>query len=205
LVEAVEDIYAGLVLVEQKCIELDQVDTLPSTGHLETWILSYDSERNRALVNLHRINWRDHYDFLQASQHPQGSPKLRALPIKYTMAARLWRHAIHQYLECLRLRLPDSFEFIDQVVAETYALMCLLEETVPNFSETWLECKADLAQYRMTITVDPSARATWNAVAAEQYTRVLQEDDTVGRIYHHLAVLENPNYLRCLFGHLKAV
>lgn len=112
------------------------------------WILSYDSGQNQALVDLHRTNWREHHDFLLASHHPRASPQLRALAKKYAMPARLWRHAIHEFLECMRHRLPDSFESMSQTVADTFALMCLLEETVPGLFEIWLECRADLARYR---------------------------------------------------------
>ncbi|KND87260.1 hypothetical protein TOPH_08112 [Tolypocladium ophioglossoides CBS 100239] len=101
LVAEVKGIYAGLVMIESKCIEYDSSQ--------ETNQLS--QEQYHALIALHRSVLHEHHDFFLASQHPSASEALRRLASKYAMPARMWRHGIHSFLELLRHKLPDSLEF----------------------------------------------------------------------------------------------
>ncbi|KAF3760064.1 hypothetical protein M406DRAFT_224799, partial [Cryphonectria parasitica EP155] len=80
-------------------------------------------EQFQALLSLHRILLYEHHDFLTASCHPNVSFALRELVTKYAMPARI---------TFIRL---------------TYAMMSVLEETVPWYREIWMECKGDLARY----------------------------------------------------------
>ena len=70
LVIEVKDIYAGLVMVEAKSIDIDDQNSNPS----------YESdltrERWQALIALHKTLLHEHHDFLLASQHPSASPAL---------------------------------------------------------------------------------------------------------------------------------
>lgn len=204
LVAEVKGIYAGLVLVESKCIELDAnlaeeagaapadsgkdtVDTgldtdaltketkseserkpeteLPEFRQLgdqslykkignEYWVLidsqwvpSLDAEQYAALMAPHRTLLHDHHDFFLASQHPSGSVALERLPAKYDMPARMWRHGIHSFLEVMRKRHVESAEHMACFIILAYEMVTSLEETVPRFRDTWIECKADLARY----------------------------------------------------------
>lgn len=100
LVAEVKGIYAGLVMVEAKCIEVDNKQaTLASepAGHPKL-----NNEQWQALIALHRTLLHEHHDFFLASQHPSASPALRRLAAKYAMPARMWRHGIHSFLELLR-------------------------------------------------------------------------------------------------------
>lgn len=142
IIEA-KEIYASLVEVEKKCLEICQQQS-QTTNELS-------NEQWQALIVLHRTLLHEHHDFLLASQHPTASPALRQLPTKYDMQARMWRHGIHFFLELLRHRLPFSLEHMLTFFHLSYQMMGLMMESVPAFHETWIECLGDLARYRMAI------------------------------------------------------
>lgn len=103
LVAEVKGIYAGLVMVEAKCIEVDnkQASLAQSDPAGQPKL---NNEQWQALIALHRTLLHEHHDFFLASQHPSASPALRRLASKYAMPARMWRHGIHSFLELLRHR-----------------------------------------------------------------------------------------------------
>ena len=140
LVNEVKGIYAGLVMVERKCVEITQ-QRANSASKLS-------NDQWQALIALHRTLLHEHHDFFLASQHPTASPALRRLANKYAMPARMWRHGIHSFLELLRQQLPDSLDHMLAFVYIAYSMMALLMESVPSFLETWIECLGDLARYR---------------------------------------------------------
>lgn len=144
LVAEVKGIYAGLVMVESKCIEVDNAQNSSNTDTSSK--LNHDQWK--ALIALHRTLLHEHHDFFLASQHPSASPALRRLASKYAMPARMWRHGIHSFLELLRHRLPTSLEHMLTFIYLAYSMMALLYETVPAFEDTWIECLGDLGRYR---------------------------------------------------------
>ena len=198
LVNEVKGIYAGLVMVEKKCVEIDQQQA-STTNKLS-------DEQWQALIALHRTLLHEHHDFFLASQHPSSSPALRRLAVKYAMPARMWRHGIHSFLELLRHRLPDSLDHMLAFVYLAYSMMALLMESVPSFEETWIECLGDLARYRMAIEeADLRDREVWSGVARMWYNKAADKSPNVGRIQHHLAVLARPNIVQQLFYYSKAL
>ena len=64
LVNQVKGIYAGLVMVEKKCIESCTLQGGPSSAK------SLSNEQWQALAALHRKLLHEHHDFFLASQHP---------------------------------------------------------------------------------------------------------------------------------------
>ncbi|EMT73750.1 hypothetical protein FOC4_g10000809 [Fusarium odoratissimum] len=159
------------------------------------WIRSLRIEQYAALIALHRTNLHEHYDFLLASQHPSASPALRGLAAKYNMPARMWKHGIHSFLEVLRTRLPESQDIMEQFIILAYGIISLMSETVPSFRLTWVECKGDLARYGMAVEErDMNVRECWRNTAREEYTQARNDDPTVGRLYHHLAILVQPRF-----------
>jgi hypothetical protein len=108
LASEVKSIYAGLTMVETKCIHVDRAQA--AAPHDPTQKLAPDHWQ--ALIALHRTLLHEHHDFFLASQHPSASPALRRLAAKYTMPARMWKHGIHSFLELLRRRLPDSLDYM---------------------------------------------------------------------------------------------
>jgi hypothetical protein len=201
LVAEVKGIYAGLVMVENKCIE---VDTAQSSNTDENSKLN--NEQWQALIALHRTLLHEHHDFFLASQHPSASPALRRLASKYAMPARMWRHGIHSFLELLRHRLPASLEHMLTFLYLAYSMTALLYETVPAFEDTWIECLGDLGRYRMAIEDDDIRdREIWTGVSRHWYSKAAAKSPTTGRLYHHLAILARPNVLQQLFYYSKSL
>jgi Est1-like DNA/RNA binding protein len=201
LVAEVKGIYAGLILVETKCIEVD--NTQNAQTELGTTL---KNEQWQALIALHRTLLHEHHDFFLASQHPSAAPALRRLATKYAMPARMWRHGIHSFLELLRYRLPASLEHMLSFIYLAYSMMALLYETVPAFEETWIECLGDLGRYRMAIEDDDIRhREVWTTVSRNWYSKASDKAPTTGRLYHHLAILARPNGFQQLFYYTKSM
>ncbi|KAE9374243.1 hypothetical protein N431DRAFT_455027 [Stipitochalara longipes BDJ] len=207
LVAEVKGIYAGLVMVEAKCIEVDNKQaTLAQTDPGAQPKLN--NEQWQALIALHRTLLHEHHDFFLASRHPSASPALRRLASKYAMPARMWRHGIHSFLELLRHRLPASLDHMLAFIYLAYSMMALLYETVPAFEDTWIECLGDLGRYRMAIEdEDIRDREVWTGVARHWYSKASDKAPTTGRLYHHLAILARPrpNALQQLFYYAKSL
>ncbi|KAM3416517.1 hypothetical protein BST61_g8107 [Cercospora zeina] len=186
LAAEVKGIYAGLVMVEAKCINIDVAQAADPRSPL-------GAEQWQALIALHRTLLYEHHDFLMATQHPSATPALRSLAIRYSMPARMWKHGIHAFLEVLRHRRPQSQDYMLAFIYLAYQMMALLFETVPSFTDTWIECLGDLARYRMAVEEEKEAHATWGGVAARWYTMASDRHPAIGRLYHHLGILERPS------------
>ncbi|KAK4117741.1 hypothetical protein N656DRAFT_58774 [Canariomyces notabilis] len=201
LVAEVKGIYAGLVMVESKCIEVDNAQSSQNDAANKL-----NNEQWQALIALHRTLLHEHHDFFLASQHPSASPALRRLAAKYAMPARMWRHGIHSFLELLRHRLPASLDHMLTFIYLAYSMMALLYETVPAFEDTWIECLGDLGRYRMAIEDDDVRdREVWTAVSRHWYSKASDKAPTTGRLYHHLAILARPNALQQLYYYTKSL
>ncbi|KAI0428372.1 hypothetical protein F5Y09DRAFT_332618 [Xylaria sp. FL1042] len=199
LVAEVKGIYAGLMMVESKCIEVDNAQSSQTDTKL-------NNEQWQALIALHRTLLHEHHDFFLASQHPSASQALKRLASKYAMPARMWRHGIHSFLELLRHRLPGSLEHMLTFIYLAYSMMALLYETVPAFEDTWIECLGDLGRYRMAIEdEDIRDREVWTSVSRHWYSKASDKAPTTGRLYHHLAILARPNALQQLFYYSKSL
>jgi hypothetical protein len=205
LASEVKSIYAGLTMVETKCIQVDRVQAAalqdePASNP------KLGSDHWQALIALHRTLLHEHHDFFLASQHPSASPALQRLAAKYSMPARMWKHGIHSFLELLRRRLPESIDYMLAFIYLAYQMMALLYETVPAFEDTWIECLGDLGRYRMAIEDDDIRdRETWAAVARSWYSKAADRNPTIGRLYHHLAILARPNALQQLYYYARSL
>jgi len=169
LATEVKLIYSGLLMVEEKCIAIDQQYAKLQDAELrrrpgDSW---------SALIALHRTLLHEHHDFFLATQHPSGSPALRQLSGKYDMPNRLWKHAIYDCLEILRRSICETsarkqdpaMEHFLHFFCIAYQMVALLYETVPAFKNTWTERLGDLARYRMAVedscrSLVPSPRHT---------------------------------------------
>jgi hypothetical protein len=190
LVVEVKGIYAGLVMLEAKCIDVDEKQTVAAQEKDPSKQSKLTPEQWQALIALHKTLLHEHHDFFLASQHPSASPALSRLAAKYSMPARMWRHGIHAFLEVLRHRLPDSLDHMLAFIYIAYSMMALLYETVPTFEDTWIECLGDLGRYRMAIEDDDIRdREVWSGVARFWYGKAADKSPKVGRLYHHLAIL----------------
>lgn len=200
LVAEVKGIYAGLVMVETKCIEVDNAQSSNSDAN------KLNNEQWQALIALHRTLLHEHHDFFLASQRPSTSVPLRGLASKYAMPARMWRHGIHSFLELLRHRLPASLEHMLTFLYLAYSTVALLYEKVPEFEDTWIECLADLGRYRKPIEDDDVRdREAWATVSQHWYGKASEKSPTSGRLSRHLAILTRPNALQQLHCYAKSL
>ena len=206
LVVEVKGIYAGLVMVEAKCIDVDEKQSAAAQERNPLYRTQLSPEQWQALIALHKTLLHEHHDFFLASQHPSASPALSRLAAKYSMPARMWRHGIHAFLEVLRHRLPESLDHMLAFIYIAYSMMALLYETVPSFEDTWIECLGDLGRYRMAIEDDDIRdREVWSGVARFWYGKAADKAPNVGRLYHHLAILARPYTLQQLSLYLRAL
>jgi hypothetical protein len=183
LASEVKSIYAGLTMVETKCIHVDRAQaaaaaTQDDPNH------ELASDHWQALIALHRTLLHEHHDFFLASQHPSASPALRRLAAKYSMPARIWKHGIDSFLELLRRRLRDSIDYMLAFIYLAYQMTELLYKTVPASQDSWVECLAKLGRYCKAIEdEDTKDRETWAGVARSWYTKAVDKSRTVGRSY----------------------
>ncbi|KAL6690127.1 hypothetical protein J3F84DRAFT_405410 [Trichoderma pleuroticola] len=218
LAAKVKGIYAGLVMVETKCIEVDNTQSPPSepedTDSDDTLIpqnwLGYalnNSSSLPALIALHSTLLHEHHDFFLASQHPAASPALRRLASKYAMPARMWRHGIHSFLELLRHHLPDLMEYMLTFIYLAYTMMehmlTFIYMTYTMMALLYETCLGDLGRYRMAIEDDDIRdREIRTGVSRCWYYMAPRISPTAGRLYHHLAILARPNAMQQLFYYL---
>ena len=206
LLVEVKGIYAGLVMVEAKCIDVDDKQSQAAQEKDPSRQTSLSNEQLQALIALHKTLLHEHHDFFLASQHPSASPALSRLAAKYTMPARMWRHGIHAFLEVLRHRLPQSLDHMLAFIYIAYSMVALLYETVSTFEDTWVECLGDLGRYRMAIEDDDIRdREVWSGVARFWYSKAADKSPDVGRLYHHLAILARPYTLQQLSLYTRAL
>lgn len=205
LVAEVKGIYAAIQILEETCIEMDNklaTSTMDNTSSRS----KLNNKQWQALVTLHRKLIHEHHEFFSASQHPSASPALRLVPSHYAMSVRMWRHGIHPFLELLRRYLPASFDHMLAFIYIAYRTVANLYETVPAFKNIWIECLGDLARYRMAIeTNDAMCRNVWNETSRSWYLEASNMSPLTGRLYHHLAVLANPNILQQLYYYAKSL
>lgn len=133
-------IYAGLVTVETKCLDIAQDPPRASSG------LSSGQWQN--IIAHHRSLLHEHHDFLIASQHPQASPALRRLATKYAMPTRMWHHGIQSFLELLWQRCPETLEHMLTYLEVSRSMINLLMEDAPHMVDEWLEMDSALEEYR---------------------------------------------------------
>lgn len=149
LVVEVKGIYAGLVMVEAKCIDIDERQSAAAQEKDPSKKIDLKNDQWQSLIALHKQLLHEHHDFFLASQHPSASPALSRLAAKYSMPARMWRHGIHAFLEVLRHRLPQSLEHMLAFIYIAYSMMALLYETVSTFEDTWIECLGNFQKFKL--------------------------------------------------------
>ena len=197
MVTEVKGIYAGLVMVEAKCVGVEEDEALAAQKSVSNLRATSTNEQWQALIALYKPFLHKHHDFFLASQPPSASPAPSRLAAKYSMPVRMWSHGIHSFLEDLRHRLPPDLDHMLHFIYIAYPMMALLYETLLSFEDTWLECLGDLVRYRMAIEDDDIRdREVWSGVARFWYSKAADKSPNVGRLYHHLAILARPNTLQ---------
>ena len=206
LVVEVKGIYAGLVMVEAKCIDIDERQSAVAQEKDTNKRANLKNDQWQSLIALHKQLLHEHHDFFLASQHPSASPALSRLAANYSMPARVWRHGIYAFREVLRHRSPESLEHMLAFIYIAYSMMALPYETVTDFEDTWIEWLGDLGRYRMAIEDDePQDREVWSDVARFWYEKAADKSPSMGRIYHHRAILAYPSILEHLFLYMSSL
>ena len=200
LVKEIQEIYANLIIVEAKCIDVDTKQVNAAQG------TKLSNEEWQALTKLHTALLHQHHDFLLVSQHPSASSTTSRLAVKHFVPARMWRHGIHAFLEVLRHRLPESLDHMIAFIYIAFPMTTLLYEVVPIFEDIWIECLGDLGRYRMIVEeAHFSDRETWSGVARFWYSKAADKSPGVGRLYHHLAILARPYALQQLSFYTRSM
>lgn len=159
------------------------------------------TEQWQRITALHTTLLDEHHDFLVATQCPSANSTVLGLAEKNEMPAHMWKHGIHAFLEVLRHRRPHSQEYMLAFIYRAYQMMSLLLETMPRFTDTWIECLGDLARYRMAIEEEKETHTVWGGVATRWYAKAADRHPSVGRLYHHSGILERPSLRKFyLFG-----
>ena len=195
-----KSIYSGLVMVENKCKDVDQEQTRLAKEGNSGSRPALSSKQWQALIALHKSLHHEYHDFFLASQHPAATPNLTKLSVRNQMPARLWHFGFHNFLELLRYRLPESLEYMLAFIYTAYSMMTLLYETVPAFSDIWVECLGDLGRYRIAIEDDNRCdKEIWSNVSQNWYRMAFERSPENGRLLHYQALLSPP----CTFEQLS--
>ncbi|KAF6228587.1 hypothetical protein HO173_011822 [Letharia columbiana] len=97
LVVELEGIWAGLVMVEAKCTDIDESQSAAAQEKDPSKKTDLKNDQWQSLIALHKQLLHEHHDFFLASQHPSASPALSRLAANYSMPARMWRHGDKLY------------------------------------------------------------------------------------------------------------
>jgi hypothetical protein len=112
----------------------------------------------------------------------------------------MWKYGIHSFLELLRKHRPNSIKYMREFLDLAYQMLEELNRKTPAFEDTWMECLGDLGRYWLQIGEgNLKEREKWAKVARTWYTKVVDKNPTVGRLYHHLAILACPDDLQQMF------
>ena len=215
LVIEVMRIYAGLIMLEAKCTDIDEKQSAAAQEKASCKRGMLKKDQYQSLIALHKQLLQEHddfslpygqHDFFLASQHPAASPALSGLAGKYSMPGRVWRHGIHAFLNVLRHRLPESLEHMLGFIHIAHSMVAQLHETVPTVEDRWSECLGDLGRYRMAIEDDdPKDREVWSNVGRFWYNKAAENSPKVGTLYHHLAILAGPFSLEQVSVYIRAL
>lgn len=142
LVAEVKGIYAGLAMVESKCVEV-----LSKQNELGDKAPKLNNEQFQALIALHRTLLHEHHDFMLASQHPSASPALKNLAAKYTMPQRMIQHGVIDPINFFGKR-DDSKEHYLTMLHTAHGICALLSETVnTEIKEQYVPIRDQLAAH----------------------------------------------------------
>jgi len=177
-------------LAEAMCIEVDGKKVAPL-------------EIEGPLIALLTTLLHGHHGFFLASQHASSPLALRRLAAKYAMPAHMWRHGIYLFLELLRHGLPHTP--LPGTHAHFYLSRLLHHgSALRNCPSFWrhMDWVRELGRYLMD---DIKDREVWTNVARSRYSKADDKRPTVGRLYHHSAVLVRPNVPQQLSFYCKSL
>ena len=180
LVSEVKDIYEGLLMLEKKCIEVDEKHAKPRSANSENPLnLRLSSHRCLDLINLHRCQLFEIYSIVVASYHPAAEPSLYDFVSEQKLPTRMFRHGIQPLSDILRDHLPDSRSNFLSFLRLSYSLAASLHEKGPRHRATWVECLYELAQILKFVEGGPiwdKRIQDWESLRDPAVTGILQAD-----------------------------
>jgi len=205
LVAEVTGIYAGLLMVENKCIEVDKKHGKPrqadSGGHLK--LSDYQC---LALINLHRVQLFEIHDIILASQYPTTNPSLQKFVSQRKLPTRMFRHGIQPLLDLLRDHFPESRSNFLSFLRLSYSMAALFYETAPQLKAIWIECLYELARIFKDVDTPHTRRAaaehpqrTWDTEGSAiwekriQYWKSLRDPAAMGILQADVSDVMLPN------------
>ncbi|KAF5019923.1 hypothetical protein F66182_8063 [Fusarium sp. NRRL 66182] len=142
-----------------------------------------------------------YYSFHLAASHSKASDNARQLPQKHGLHYRM----LHDVCPLVEKPASESSEHAIDVLHLVYSEMSFLQEVSGSPCWTWFRCKGKIAEYRMLLENDATARLNWHQQAIQQYTQLADRDPTTGLPYHHLAILEQQDPMRLFFNLVKSL
>jgi hypothetical protein len=101
LVAEVKGIYAGLVMVESKCIEVDKNNNWEASNGPA----KLSDEQWQALISLHGT-------LLHEVHHPSVRHTVNRSSSRHGIPTRMWRNEVRSFLKLLRYRVPFSLKYL---------------------------------------------------------------------------------------------
>jgi hypothetical protein len=147
LAAEVKSLYAGLTLVESKCIHVDKAQA-EAMRYGDSRI---SNDHWQALIALHKTLLHEYHDFFLASQHPRASPALRQLASKYAMPTRMWKRGIQTILALFRLNRNGRAEHIQEFLCDTMHIMNMFQENLPGMADDWNKIEAALSEFQNVV------------------------------------------------------
>lgn len=188
LIEKVNDIYVELLMLEVRCIEIDQV----------AWDSNIRNYEWQTFIALHKQLLNEFYDFFLTTDHSSANSRLRNLVADHSMSGRMWHHEIHFFLEILRNRLSETREQMLTFIFIAYSMLTLFHEMILVFKDTWVECLEDLAWYHIIIEENIRFREIWTRVAHNWYNIAANNNLTVDYLYYLLIIVASSHSLQQL-------
>ncbi|PKS12074.1 hypothetical protein jhhlp_001370 [Lomentospora prolificans] len=200
LVSEIRGIYAALVKAEDECIE--------RVSHLSKEDAHIPESEWKLLVELHQTALYEFCDFFFATHHPVAaeSSQLAHVITKYSMPARLWRHAIYKLLDLMRKHLPDSRPHMYRFITLAFNMITILYENATDLCDIWAECLGDIARFRMAVESESvEDRNLYVGISKYWYYRSIDLAPGVGQRYHHIAILSRPALMGQLLNFTKSL
>lgn len=112
LVAEVKGIYAGLVMVEAKCIDVDEGQSAAASN--------LSLERRQALIALHRTLLHEYYDFILASQHPSASNQTHGIEMRLLKKISKVKRGLASFVNGARLSVIADTGAAHNVISAAY-------------------------------------------------------------------------------------
>ena len=133
LIVEVKSIYVDLIMLEAKCIEINEKHFMKIQKKNPSRQTKSNSKQWQTLIVLHKTLLHEHHDFFLIFQHFFASSALSRLTAKYSMPAKMLRHGIHVFLKILRYRFSKTLNHMLIFVYCAYSMISLFSEIVSAF------------------------------------------------------------------------